>query len=69
MELEVDHVTYYVEKLPSERTNSRLWFMIKFFPVSDHQYMSVKNLSLYWYYNKMYNCQYSAHIDKKINLL
>lgn len=67
LNLEVDHITYTTKKLHSEKNNSRLWYMIKFHPITDYQFHMVEELSMYWYYHKLYNCGYSAHIMKKIN--
>ncbi len=65
--LEVDHLSYRVRKLPTEKSISRMWFIIKFRPMNDYQLHTVEKLSKYWYYHKLLNCGYSAHINRKIN--
>jgi hypothetical protein len=63
-----DHITYIDKKLPeeSEYETSRLWFIKKYNPLSQYDWFVVRQISIFWYYNKNLGCEYNTVISRKI---
>ena len=66
MILTADHITYSVDRLPTEYTNIRLWALHKQCPTNEAEYYSASSLALYWYYHHTLGCEYNAAIERKI---
>ena len=61
-----DHITYSDTSLPEELDNERLWFIKKMYPINEHDWITARQLSVYWFYKKKLDCEYSAVIERKI---
>lgn len=66
LELELDHVTYTVDRFHGEIGNRRLWFIAQREPQNDYDFNLLLKLSRYWYWKKKTGCSYSAHIEKQL---
>jgi len=61
-----DHITYTDQALPKELDNSRLWFIKKMHPMSEHDWSTARQLSIYWFYKGKLTCEYNAAVERKV---
>ena len=66
LRVNLDHLTYRDKPLEGETSNERLWKIAGMRPMTDGEFQSCRNLSVFWYNIKHLGCEYNAAIHRRL---